>query len=406
VHAAGARILEQALSKVGSGRRREPLLCCDQAMHSVGRKQKTILTLLGPVVYDRSVYQCTICRTTRCPGDEALDVVNTTRSPGVRRLVARAGSHGAFREGRDDLKVYAGITVSTKDVERGAEEVGKQIEAWQQQERSTLHPAPVQEHDAIPVMYIAYDGTGVPMTHRELAGRKGKQEDGTSKTREAKLGCVFTQTSTDDRGRPVRDPASTSFVGAIEDVHAFGPRIYDEALRRGLAHAQRVVILGDGALWIRGIAQDFFPQALHIVDLYHAREHVADLAKLLANGNTEKNFRSRFRWWALLDRGLVEQILQEARLCIPSDPTLLEKITKEINYLNENRDRMRYKYFRSLGLFVGSGVIEAGCKSLVGLRLKQSGMHWSVRGANAILALRCVSLSARFEDFWESRCAA
>jgi len=375
-------------------------------MHSVGRKQKTILTLLGPVVYDRSVYQCTICRTTRCPGDEALDVVNTTRSPGVRRLVARAGSHGAFREGRDDLKVYAGITVSTKDVERGAEEVGKQIEAWQQQERSTLHPAPVQEHDAIPVMYIAYDGTGVPMTHRELAGRKGKQEDGTSKTREAKLGCVFTQTSTDDRGRPVRDPASTSFVGAIEDVHAFGPRIYDEALRRGLAHAQRVVILGDGALWIRGIAQDFFPQALHIVDLYHAREHVADLAKLLANGNTEKNFRSRFRWWALLDRGLVEQILQEARLCIPSDPTLLEKITKEINYLNENRDRMRYKYFRSLGLFVGSGVIEAGCKSLVGLRLKQSGMHWSVRGANAILALRCVSLSARFEDFWESRCAA
>lgn len=375
-------------------------------MHSVGRKQKTILTLLGPVVYDRSVYQCTICRTTRCPGDEALDVVNTTRSPGVRRLVARAGSHGAFREGRDDLKVYAGITVSTKDVERGAEEVGKQIEAWQQQERSTLHPAPVQEHDAIPVMYIAYDGTGVPMTHRELAGRKGKQEDGTSKTREAKLGCVFTQTSTDDRGRPVRDPASTSFVGAIEDVHAFGPRIYDEALRRGLAHAQRVVILGDGALWIRGIAQDFFPQALHIVDLYHAREHVADLAKLLANGNTEKNFRSRFRWWALLDRGLVEQILQEARLCIPSDPTLLEKITKEINYLNDNRDRMRYKYFRSLGLFVGSGVIEAGCKSLVGLRLKQSGMHWSVRGANAILALRCVSLSARFEDFWESRCAA
>ena len=375
-------------------------------MHSVGRKQKTILTLLGPVVYDRSVYQCTICRTTRCPGDEALDVVNTTRSPGVRRLVARAGSHGAFREGRDDLKVYAGITVSTKDVERGAEEVGKQIEAWQQQERSTLHPAPVQEHDAIPVMYIAYDGTGVPMTHRELAGRKGKQEDGTSKTREAKLGCVFTQTSTDDRGRPVRDPASTSFVGAIEDVHAFGPRIYDEALRRGLAHAQRVVILGDGALWIRGIAQDFFPQALHIVDLYHAREHVADLAKLLANGNTEKNFRSRFRWWALLDRGLVEQILQEARLCIPSDPTLLEKITKEINYLNDNRERMRYKYCRSLGLFVGSGVIEAGCKSLVGLRLKQSGMHWSVRGANAILALRCVSLSARFEDFWESRCAA
>ena len=320
-------------------------------------------------------------------------------------MVARAGSRGAFREGRDDLEIYAGIRLSTKDVERGAEEVGKQIEAWQQQECRCSTPAESSE-PTIPTLYIAYDGTGVPMIRRELVGRAGKQGDGTAKTREAKLGCVFTQTSTDDRGLPVRDPGSTSFVGAIESVDTFGPRIHDEALRRGLDRAQRTVVLGDGALWIRSIAQEYFPEAIHIVDLYHAREHVAALTALLFAADSAKKLRARFRWWALLDQGKLEQIVQEARRELPEDALLLKKATNEINYLEDNRDRMRYAQFRSQGLFVGSGVIEAGCKSLVGLRLKQSGMHWSLGGANAIIALRCAHLSARFEDFWESRCAA
>src|SRR5258708_2495756 len=188
--------------------------------------------------------QCPTCTQTRYPGDEELDIVRTRRSPGVRRMAARAGSKSTFKEGRDDLKIYAGITVSAKDVERIAEDIGEQVEAWSQAERQDLLRRDATEAETektIPIMYVCYDGTGVPMIGKELEGRKGKAADGKARTREAKLGCVFTQTTTDEKGRPVRDPESTTFVGAIEEAREFGWRIYAEALRRGVKAAQRGV---------------------------------------------------------------------------------------------------------------------------------------------------------------------
>jgi len=153
-------------------------------------------------------------------------VVETTRSPGLRRMMARAGSKSTFKEGRDDLRVYAGIEASAKDIERVAEGIGQQMETWSNQEReeSIQQGESLQSDKTIPILYICYEGTGVPMTKIELKGRKGKQPDGSTKTREAKLGCVFTQTTTDAKGFPVRDPKSTSFVGAIEPAERFGCR--------------------------------------------------------------------------------------------------------------------------------------------------------------------------------------
>lgn len=150
--------------------------------------------------------------------------------------------------GAEDLRVYAGITASAKDVERVAERIGDETEVRRRTEAEALiGPTGEQRVEkTIPVLYVAYDGTGVPMTKREVAGRKGKQPDGSAKTREAKPGCVFTQTTTDENGRPVRDPDSTTFVGAVENAEAFGRRIYAEARRRKLEEAARVVVLGDG----------------------------------------------------------------------------------------------------------------------------------------------------------------
>jgi len=81
-------------------------------------------------------------------------------------------------------------------------------------------------------------------------------------------------------------------------------------------------------------------------------------------------------------------------------------LEREIGYFEKNKDRMRYNEFRRQGLFVGSGVVEAGCRTVIGQRLKQSGMHWTVKGANSIIALRCCFLSNRWEDFWEYRACA
>jgi len=243
------------------------------------------------------------------------------------------------------------------------------------------------------------------MTRTEVAGRKGKQADGSAKTREAKLGCVFTQTTTDEKGFAVRDPDSTTFVGQIETAEDFGDRIYAEAVRRGLEQAHQVVILGDGAEWIRGIAEMHFPGATQIIDLYHAREHVSDLCKILFHPDENQVLHHRIRWWDDLDAGNIEKIVEEARTVLPDDPNACESAETQLTYLEKNRTRMRYADFRARHFFIGSGVVEAACKSVIGLRFKQSGMEWTVRGANAILALRCAMLSGRLEDYWEDRVA-
>jgi len=402
----GAKVLEQLLQGIGSGREPQAIVCeCGARMESQGLRPKEVLTILGSVTYRRSMFQCPACQNTRYPGDEVFDIVETTRSPGLRRMMARAGSRSTFKEGREDLKIYAGIEVSAKDIERVAEGMGQQMEAWASEERRKIlrDHQPLRSEKTIPILYISYDGTGVPMTQEELTGRKGKQVDGSAKTREAKLGCVFTQTATDVRGFPVRDPDATSFVGAIESAEEFGWRIYGEAVRRGLSKAQRVVVLADGAQWVKNLLQMHFPEATFIIDLYHARQHVSELCKTLFVKDEKKIRQQRMRWWTDLDDGKVGKIIRQARQHLPQDAEAKKTAELEIHYLEKNAESMRYAEFRDQGLFVGSGVVEAGCKTLIGQRLKQSGMEWSVRGANAIISLRCILTSGRFEDYWKSR---
>ena len=406
--AAGAKVLEQLLRDVGVGRRAALVRCrCGTPMNSSGTRPKTVHTLLGPVRFDRSRYVCSSCGHSRYPGDEELGVVRTSRSPGLQRQIARLGAKEAFAEVAEDLRELAGVDISPKDAERISEAVGEDMEIRDAQERHRIRfaepPAPENTAKTIETLYIEYDGTGVPMVPHEVAGRKGKQKDGSAKTREAKLGCVFTQTRFDEQGRPIRNAASTTFTGAIEAAAPFGERIYAEAVRRGLFHAERVVILSDGAEWIKNIAQTHFPSAIHILDLYHAREHLVGLCKLLFDRDLRRLNHYKDRWWDALDQGNIEAIVDKARSLLPKDPAAGKDARREIRYFEKNKERMRYAHFKAQGLFVGSGVIEAGCKTIVAQRLKQSAMQWTVRGANAIIALRCAELSRRTEDYWEQR---
>ena len=240
----------------------------------------------------------------------------------------------------------------------------------------------------------------------ETAGRAGKTAGRPAGTREVKLGCVFTQTTTDEQGRPLRDENATSYTAAIEGAEAFGLRLDSEAWRRGWCRAKKKVVIGDGALWIWNLAHPYFPGAVEIVDLYHARQHLWELsAKLFPNDE-----RSRKRWTARLldklERGKIGALVKTLRAFPPPSEDLAHLLSNDADYFERNAERMRYPSFREQGLFVGSGVVEAGCKSVIGARLKRSGMFWTVRGANAILALRCCRRNGRFEDYWETRSAA
>ena len=400
----GAGVLRALLSHWQRHAPRQAILCpCGQRMSSRGRRRKGLLTTLGRVPFARSFYTCELCCQRRFPDDELLDIVHTTYSPGVRRLMARAGSQSQFEQSAEDLRCYAGLTVEAREVERVAEEVGHQVEQWlaREQERrlqALRTPSPPAASSQAK-FYISFDGTGVPMRRNELVGRRGKQADGSARTREAKLGCVFTQVGLDRKGRPQRDPDSTTYVGAIEASTLFGWRIYAEALRRGLEQAQTVIVLTDGARYNHTIVQTHFPQAVHIVDLFHAYEHLTTMAQIL--WGPEAKAPKTWRDW--LEAGNIRRLLRQVGKQLPASAPSKKTMLKQLCYFENNAPQMRYAEYREKNFFVGSGVVEAGCRTVIGERLKLSGMRWSVRGANAIIALRCCILSGRFEDFWASR---
>jgi hypothetical protein len=406
MHQVGGVLLEKLLNsdEGGYAGTRTP---CGQGhlAQFVEYRGKEILTVLSRVAVQRAYYYCPVCAGGVIPKDQELDIVGTCFSPGVRRLMGYVGGKDSFAEGRKDLKELADIMVKTKSVERVSEALGGQIEGRSQRERTLALSGKLVSFQPVPLLYLALDGTGVPMVSRETAGRQGKDPNGQAKTREAKLGCVFTQTKVDEQGYPIRDPESTTYVGAIETAEEFGRRIYAEAVRRGLARAVKVIVLGDGAPWIWGTAEEHFPGAIHIVDLYHAREHLANVAKIVYEVGSLRGKQ----WLAArveeLDASEVEAVVISLRRLRPHDLTAKDQTEKTIDYFQANRQRMRYADFRRQGLFVGSGVIEAGCKTIIGQRLKRSGMHWTVRGANAIIALRCCQMSGRWEEFWENRSA-
>jgi hypothetical protein len=407
VQQVGGHVLQTLLNADDGGYRGSWIDCPEgHRAKFIEYRTKQLVTVLSAVEVRRAYYHCAPCRQGVIPKDQELDIVDSSFSPGVRRMMGRMGAKEAFDEGRRDLEEFAGVVVKTKAVERVSETIGQEVERFSEAERRAALSGKLDCIDAVDILYIAIDGTGVPVVPHETQGRKGKDESGRAKTRETKLGCVFTQTAVDDQGRPLRDLHSTTYVGAIETAEQFGPRIYAEAVRRGLKRAKRVVVLGDGAVWIWNIADEHFHGAVQIVDLYHARQHLAELGKIVYGSASTKA-----KDWAAgrceqLDEGNLAAVLKALNRLRPGDPAAQKAVQQAITYFQTNTERMRYAKFRSQSLFVGSGVVEAGCKTVIGLRLKQSGMRWTVRGANAIIALRCSQLSGRWQEFWEARSGA
>ena len=239
------------------------------------------------------------------------------------------------------------------------------------------------------------------MRPEELQGRAGKQPDGSAKTREAKLACAFTQTTVDEEGLPLRDFESSSYVAGFEEAANFMVRARQEALRRRFSAALVSVLLGDGAAWIGEHGAKCFPMAFQILDLYHALEHLLELTQLLEpDPALAKALWRTWREQLLADE--VEEVLRQARERRGQLGGLTaESAGKQIAYFEHNRSRMLYGTYRALGFFYGSGVVEAGCKTVIGARCKGSGMLWSEPRATHILELRCALYGNQFDHIWD-----
>jgi hypothetical protein len=410
MHRAGAEALSQLLQFAAPSPEQRQLSCpCGH--HATYReiRSKEVLTILGTVRISRPWYLCPHCHEGQFPADAELDIKNQECSPGVRRMHALVGQQAPFDRGREQMKVLAGLEVTAKSVERVAEAIGSDIAEgeWREMRQAVQLDLPVIIGEPVPILYVQMDGTAVPVVKKETEGRKGKADGQPAHTREVKLGCVFTQTTWDQEGYAIRDPDSTTYTGAIETAEEFGKRIYVEAWKRGWSRANKKVVMGDGAEWIWNLADQHFPGAVQIVDLYHSRQHLWELVrKLYPNDASSQRNWMKLHQKRLLDKGKTEKLVNSLRSLHSDNPEVAEKIRIEADYFQTNTERMRYPKFRRQHLFVGSGVIEAGCKSVVGSRLKRSGMFWTVRGSNSILALRCCHLNGRFEDYWAARGAA
>jgi len=374
----------------------------------VGYRTKTIQTVLGAVAVRRAYYHCTGCGHGVVPRDEQLGVSDASLSPGLRKVAARAAAAAPFAKAAELLAELAGIRLNPKRIERSAETDGAAAAARITVESEAIAraavavlAAPTDRARTPDKRYIAIDGTGVPMVAAATTGRAGKYPDGRARTREVKLAAVFTQTTVDEAGRPVRDPATTSYLASLAPAAEFATLVHAEARRRGADHIRQLVVLGDGAPWIWNLATAIAPEATPIVDLYHAREHLHALAAHLTDvlGDTHRD------WLTArlddLDAGDIETLVTETERLHPHLPEdSVNDTAKALGYFKTNAHRMRYAYFRAHGMFVGSGVIEAGCKSIVGQRLKLSGMRWNIPGATGILTLRTHHASDRFNQIW------
>lgn len=234
MHQAGTAALTELLQFPVPDQRTIPCPCGHQGRYRELRSKK-VLTVAGTVQISRPYYLCPHCQQGQLPADQELDIVNMEFSPGVRRMQALVGQDTAFGHGREQMKLLAGLEVTTKSVERGAESIGADIVRCEQEEidRAVQLNLPIILGEPVPILYVQMDGAGVPVVKNETAGRKGQLDGVPAHTREAKLGCVFTQTACDEEGFAIRDPESTTYTGAIETAEAFAKRLYVEAWKRG-----------------------------------------------------------------------------------------------------------------------------------------------------------------------------
>ncbi len=381
-----------------------PCVRCGKAARYAGRPSKTFTTVLGEMTLERAYYHCAQCMDGFFPRDRALGIPEESLSPGVSRMIGLSASMVSFQESSTLLDKLASVPVDAKQVERTAEALGREIA---RDERDVVETAP----PSAPTMYCGLDGTGVPLRAAELEGRQGKQPNGSAKTREVKLVTVWTAERRDTEGTPVRDQGSVSYSAAIESAATrdtdetpseFARRVEREARRRGFDQAERQVVLGDGARWIWNLADELFPGAVQIVDLFHAKQHLSDVSKAIYGAPSDLGTQWATQRHDELDEGKLDDLLAALRVHAEAN----DQARKCLGYVTDNRNRMRYPDFRAQGLCTSTGVVEAGCKTAIGTRLKRAGMHWTVAGADAIIALRCCVLSGRFEDFWERRSGA
>jgi hypothetical protein len=341
-------------------------------------------------------------------------------SVGVQQAVSRLCASLTLEEAAETLSTLFPLEMSGRQALNLLQPVGEALKKQEEQEQKRLFEQAGQAHSqqepspgqaTIKRMYVEMDGVTARLRRGSVPMEEKEQKRKGDVYREVKVGAVFLA----DPGKRRSELAPGVFVDAAGpkayvarrgSVGPFAPLLYALAQQHGLAQAQELVVLGDGAPWIWNLVAEHFPTAVQIVDLWHASQHVWQVANAVFGATTAKGAAWAEQHCQLLEEGHIEKLVGAIALLppIPPPPTSTRSLPEQaMGYFIANAARMRYPIFRAQGMHVGSGIAEAACKTMVSTRMKRSGMRWTPAGLDALLALRSAWLNGTFDAFWEPR---
>ena len=412
----GPRIAETALSwsRQPAQSASDAKCACGGHRQSGGLRPKQMATLQGTVTIYREYWYCRSCRKGEAPLDERLGIVGTQTSAGVQREVAWRAAHLTMEEAAADFTRAYPLAMSACQVETLIRPVGSQFKAEEEQRMQQTWgdltpPAPATREAKR--WYVEMDGVFARIRREDLELTEEEQNRPGDGYREIKVGVVAQAERSQRRsqlapGVWVDTLKSPCYVAQRVTADQFGAYLYTLVMTAGYQEGDEVVILGDGAHWIWNIAAEHFPQATEIVDLYHAKEHLWKVARAAF----PESSRSYLKWTQpllrLLEQGQIDAVIT-AILALPPIPPApghaRSVLEEEADYFRFHAARMQYPLFRSQGMMIGSGLAEAGCKTVVSSRCKRSGMRWTLSGLDALLAIRTSVLNASFDSWWLGR---
>jgi len=405
---------------------------CGHRQRLVGERPKELLTLVGRVKFVRPYYQCLegfeqdgICTHGEAPDDVLWGVHERRTTSGVQREISYLCGRLTFEEAADTFCRQVPLGMSGRQALTLMRPLGEALAAGQdhhvtalqtQAKQAQSQPCAQPPQKEIERLYIELDGVFARMRRGSVPMEQEERHRTGDVYREIKAGAVFRAERGPKRselapGVYVDTPAkgSVQYVARRSAKGGFGWLLYQLAVQCGLAQAQQVVVVGDGAPWIWNLAAEHFPGAVQIVDLYHAKEHVWDVAHAVFGGTTAAATAWATAACSLLEAGQIADLVSAIGTLppIPPEPGQARSIPERaVDYFTTNAQRMRYPVFRAQGMHIGSGIAEAACKTIVSTRAKRSGMRWTPEGLDALLPLRTAVLNRAYDSFWEEEYAA
>jgi hypothetical protein len=409
---------------------------CGHDQRLVGMRPKQILTLLGAITMQRAYYQCRIppadqqqegtppCTHGEAPADTLWGIGQRRTSAGVQQQVSYLCASLTLEEAAAAFSRLFPLRMSARQALYLMQPVGEALAAaeqarvnalWEEAaQKRTTPPRPTSPSDErIERLYIQLDGVLARLRRGSVPLEPDEQQRRGDVYREIKVGAVFAAKPGRERselapGVWVDSPVEGSlhYVSQRSALGDFGRRLYALALQGGLSRAKQVVVLGDGARWLWRLVEEHFPGAVQIVDVWHAQEHVWEVAQAVFGRTTPEGVAWAKQGCTWLVQGEIEALVQAIAALPPvaPPPGQTKSVPEQaMGYFTTNAQRMRYPALRAQGMQIGSGIAEAACKTVVSTRAKRAGMRWTPAGLDALLPLRTAVLNSSFDAFWQGR---